>query len=317
MGIRRMIGQALRRLSTKLLPLIAYVSLVFGRHRKMSSDPGQVIEIRQRGSEVTVVSFAGIAALHGGMVNFEFTELLRKLAWEPNVVFVRDPLCACYHLRPDGTKGGLDYYADEVARAVASTGAKHVVAIGTSIGGMAALNFGTRLGFEQVIAFSPTWPPERYMLDRSLAARWKRIKLLFREPAVFVERMMLAQMAYVSARRLLRTVGKKGILDLEDELSRAKTLPRISMLHGRGCEPDVATADAIERITGAEIVALPTSMHNSSAHLKRTGELVPVILDRVEACMRERGLTPSRTAPKSPERVSDRPLDTSAQAVSS
>lgn len=314
MGIRRMIGQFLRSISTKMLPFIAYVSLIFGRHRKVPSDPGQVIEIRQRGSDVTVVSFAGIAALHGGMVNFEFTELLRKLSWEPNVVFVRDPLCACYHLRPDGSPGGLDYYAEEVRKAVASTGAKHVVGIGTSIGGMAALTFGTRLHFDQVIAFSPTWPPERYLLDGSLRARLGRLKMLFREPAVFVERILLAQMARVSARRLARAVGKKNILDLEAELAKAETLPKISMLHGRGCEPDVATAAAIQRITGAEIVALPTSMHNSSAHLKRTGGLVPAILTRVEASLKERGLAPTRATRATTERR-EHAVEATAQTV--
>lgn len=314
MGLRRMIGQFLRNLSARMLPFIAYVSLIFGRHRRVGNDPGQVIEIRQRGSEVTVVSFAGIAALHGGMVNYEFTELLRKLSWEPNVVFVRDPLCACYHLRPDGTPGGLDYYAEAVESAVRSTGAKHVVAIGTSIGGMAALTFGSRLAFDQVIAFSPTWPPERYFLDGSARARLERIRLLFREPGVFFERLLLAQMARVSARRLERTVGRENILDLEKALASSTTLPRISMMYGRGCAPDVATAEALHRITGAEIVALDTSMHNSTAHLKRTGQLVPAILERVDSCARARGLVPARAARSEVARP-DRAVDATPQTV--
>jgi len=314
-GVRRMIGQALRRLSAKLYPLIAYASLVFGRHRKLSADAGQVIEVRQRGSDVTVVSFAGIAALHGGMVNFEFTELLRKLSWEPNVVFVRDPLCACYHLRPDGSTGGLDYYAEQVAAAVRSTGATHVVAIGTSMGGMAALTFGTRLGFDQVLAFSPTWPLERYFLERGFRARLGRLELAIRKPAVYVERILLAQMARISYKRLVRSIGSANILDLEGELAKAAKLPKITLFHGRGCEPDAATADAIRLITNAETIPLDTAMHNSSGYLKHSGGLVPAILGRVEAHRREPAVVESgivRAATPRRDRSSEAPR----QAVS-
>ncbi len=212
MGLRRMMGRALRTLSTRLLPLIAYVSLVLGRKQRVGAQPAQILEIRDRKSDVTIVSFAGIAALHGGMVNFEFTELLRRFAFEPNVVFVRDPLCACYHLRPDGTPGGLEHYAEEVRAAVASLGGRHVVGIGTSIGGMAAIAIGHRLGFDQVLAFSPSWPPPRYMMEPGIEAFLARLRLLFRRPAAFVERALLAQMARVSARRLVETVGEAGIL---------------------------------------------------------------------------------------------------------
>ena len=86
------------------------------------------------------------------------------------------------------------------------------------------------------------------------------------------------------------------------------------MLYGRGCVPDVATAEAIHRITGAEAVALPTSMHNSSAHLKRTGGLVAAILERVESCARDRGLTPSRM-PRGPQSRDERAIEATAQAV--
>lgn len=306
MGIRRLIGKQLRTLSARMLPLIAYFSLIFGRRVRGDGSSVQILEVRDRKSDLTVVSFAGIAALHGGMVNFEFTELLRKFAFEPNVVFVRDPLCSCYHLRPDGSPGGLDYYAAEIDAAVRKLGARHVVTIGTSIGGMAAVAIGHRLGYDQVIAFSPTWPPERYFLERGPKAWLERLRLAVRKPAVLMERLLLAQMARVSAARLHATVGAEGILDLEGELARAGRTPRISVFYGEGCAPDVHTAKALAVVSDAEIVPLTTSMHNSTAYLKRNGRLIPEIVTRVDRRMKERGIVPRVTLPPPAEPAPER-----------
>lgn len=297
MGIRRLIGRSLRSLSARMLPLIAYFTLVFGRKRPAPADAVQILEVRHRGSDLTVVSFAGIAALHGGMVNFEFTELLRRFSCEPNLIFVRDPICSCYHLRPDGSVGGLDYYAAEIDAAVRKLGARHVVTIGTSIGGMAAIAIAHRLGYDQAIAFSPSWPPPRYHLEPGLTAALGRLRLAFRKPAVFMERLLLAQMARVSEARLLATVGREGILDLEGELARTGRTPEITVFYGEGCIPDVKTAQAMSAAASAEVVPLPTSMHNSTAYLKRTGRLIPEILVRVERRMTDRGLIRSSTTP--------------------
>lgn len=300
MGNRKLIGKWLRRITAKMMPLIAYFSLVFGRGRKVPADAGTVIEVRDRGSDVTVVSFAGIAALHGGMVNYEFTDLLKRFAFEPNVVFVRDPLCSCYHLTPEGKPGGLDFYAEVVRDAVQKLGGRQVVAVGTSIGGMAAISLGHRLEFDQVIAFSPSWPPPRYFLERGPRAAWKRLGMLFKNPAAWMERILLAQMARVSARRLHRTVGKAGILDLEAELESAHSLPRITVFYGEGCGPDVLTAQAMARSASAETVALPTPMHNTSAFMKSRGTLIPAIVSRVERRVNERGLVPCESTPPPP-----------------
>lgn len=303
MGIRRVIGQALRKLSSRLLPLIAYFSLVFGRRRRRVGDPAQIIEVRDRGSEVTVVSFAGIAALHGGMVNFEFTEILRRFAFEPNIVFVRDPLCSCYHLRPDGSGGGLDYYTDEVRRAVRRLGGRHVVAVGTSIGGMAAIAVGDRIGFDQVFAFSPSWPPPRYFLERGFGAWVARMRLLLRSPAAYLERLLLAQMAWVSARRLREEVGDEGLLDLEGQLASSRRVPRITVFYGDGCLPDARTAHAIKDVASAELVSLPTPMHNTSAYLRQRGRLISEIVRRVEQRVAERELVPTVSSPPPPMAV--------------
>lgn len=297
MGIRKLIGKWLRRASAQLMPLIAYFSLVFGRRRRVTGDAGTVIEVRDRGSEVTVVSFAGIAALHGGMVNYEFTDLLKRFAFEPNVVFVRDPLCSCYHLTPDGEPGGLDYYAELVDEAVERLGGRQVVAVGTSIGGMAAITLGHRLRFDQVIAFSPSWPPPRYFLEPGPKAAWTRFKMLFKHPAAWLERLLLAQMAFVSARRLEAAVGTAGVLDLEAELERARRVPRITVFYGEGCVPDVRTAEAMARVASAEIVGLPTPMHNTSGYMKANGTLIPAIVSRVESRVAARQLVLNQSTP--------------------
>ena len=146
----------------------------------------------------------------------------------PNLVFVRDPLCACYHIAPDGTPTGLAYYEARVREAVEKLGARHNVAIGTSIGGMAAVAFGHRVGFDQVIAFSPSWPPERYMLDNSLAGLVARAKLLIRRPGAWIERLLLGHMARISAERLRDAVGA-DVLDLEAELATSTSLPDLTV----------------------------------------------------------------------------------------
>ncbi len=299
MGIRKLIGRTLRRVSAAMLPIIAYFTLAFGRRKaRLTADDASVIEIRDRKSDITVVSFAGLAALHGGMVNYEFTNLLRKHGLTPNLVFVRDPLCACYHIAPDGTPTGLAYYEARVREAVEKLGARHNVAIGTSIGGMAAVAFGHRVGFDQVIAFSPSWPPERYMLDNSLAGLVARAKLLIRRPGAWIERLLLGHMARISAERLRDAVGA-DVLDLEAELATSTSLPDLTVYHGEGCEPDVLTAKALCEAADAHVITLPTLMHNSTGYLARRGELVGSVFDRIEVSMHARGLVPHDTIPPS------------------
>ncbi|MFO0696093.1 MAG: hypothetical protein U0230_21195 [Polyangiales bacterium] len=298
MGIRKLIGQTLRRISAALLPLIAYFTLVFGRRRRPTVEADtSILEVRDRGSDVTLVSFAGLAALHGGMVNYEFTNLLRRHGLEANLVFVRDPLLACYHLAPDGGTDGIAYYEGRVREALEKLGSRYNVAIGTSIGGMAALLFAQRCGMDRVLAFSPSWPPERYLLNGSLSVRLRRWKVLFRHPGAFFERLILGQMARISQRTLKRTVGEGAIVDLEAEMKRARRLPKITVYYGEGCDPDVITAGALREAGAAETVALPTAMHNTTAFLKQRGDLVNLILDTVEEGMVADGLTPVKSVP--------------------
>jgi pimeloyl-ACP methyl ester carboxylesterase len=112
-------------------------------------------EVIDNRAETTIVCFAGLALGFAGLPSFEFRKSLGVTGEDFNLLFVRDIRRFWYHLAPDGTPHGLNFYAQAVQTLSQQLGTRYLVTLGVSAGGYAALYFGWRLGAHRIIAFSP------------------------------------------------------------------------------------------------------------------------------------------------------------------
>ena len=260
------------------------------------SSAGDFIEVHDRGSDVTVFAFAGMAAQHGGMVNFEFKSLLRKNGADFNFVFLRDIRCAGYQLTPANQLGGLDFFRAAVERTIEQLGSRINVSLGTSVGACAALEFASRCGLDMAMAFSPTWPPENYDFPAGWRNRLSQLRLLLRSPASFFERFML----FRAGKSTLRVLQARIVDDaLCDPLAayRKYGAPRRTLVYfGEEMDCDRLSATRYATEPGVQLVPLPTERHNTTGVLKRQGRLGREIVDQVHGLAAEiRGIRPGET----------------------
>lgn len=282
--IRRLYESLLRAFGRRALPLLRGLALLAPRRENFAVDEAEdFIEVHDRGADVTVFAFAGMAALHGGMVGYEFRRLLASSGSRYNLVFIRDIRCAGYHYSPTGGHDGLRFYQAAVGETMERLGAARNVALGTSVGAAAALTFGARCSMDLVLAFSPTWPPELYRIDWRPRAWTGHLALILRSPGAFFERLMLARMGGVSHRVLEQTIGLTAITDPLEDYRREGAPEQTCIYYAKGFAADAGSAERFREEPGVELVALPGERHNTTGQLKRAGKLGSEIISRIEA----------------------------------
>lgn len=294
--IRGLYEALLRRLGPRAIPWLRGLALLAPRRRSFSTaETSDFIEVHDRGADVTIFAFAGMAALHGGMVGYEFKRLLASHGGSYNLVFLRDIRCTGYHIAPGGEASGLAFYQNAVEETMERLGAARNVAVGTSVGAAAALTFGARCSMDLVLAFSPTWPPELYRIDWRPRAWPDHLALLARAPGAFLERVMLARMGFATYRMLGREIGARAITDPLRDYRKAGAPERTRIYYAEGFPADAGSATRFGGEPGVELVALAGERHNTTGQLKREGRLGAEIVDQVDASLS--ALRP-KTAPR-------------------
>ena len=108
---------------------------------------------KQNNSKTLVISFAGQGMGIGAMPQFEFLNFLNKQFPNTEKHFYLDKESKWYHKGIDGISTSISetevYLRNEI------NGFDHVIFIGSSAGGYAAILFGSLLNVETVLAFRP------------------------------------------------------------------------------------------------------------------------------------------------------------------
>ena len=237
----------------------------------------QYVEVEDRGSDVTIFSFAGLAALYAGLPSFEFKKMLRSEGEDYNLVFFRDIRRLCYHVTPDGEPGGLDFYEASIREVMSRLGSRHNVAMGVSVGGSAALYFAAKCGMQQVIGFSPGYPLTVY------CSPLNQMRTFFDLPRLVLHPKAYAELAFVtlgtgwSYRQLCRMLGEENLWPVLNAYKAATPRPKATIFYGEKCRPDARQADSFDGLAKVKKVPVPTVYHNCAGFLKDRGELAKVI----------------------------------------
>lgn len=102
-----------------------------------------LVWVDDRGQDVTVVAFSGLAQTHR---IFEWTKSVAEFS--ANFIGVQDVSRRWYQL-------GTDRFAYAAREAVSKVGGKRIIVLGASAGGFAAFLFGRFLGADLILALSP------------------------------------------------------------------------------------------------------------------------------------------------------------------
>lgn len=237
--------------------------------------------IEDRGSDTTVFSFAGGALLFAGQPTFEFRKLLTTHGDDFNLVFMRDIHRLAYHLRPEGGGGGLEFYETEVRRVMNQLKSRRYVALGDSVGGCAAIYYGTRCGMDHVIAMSPPCPFQAYLEPLMQLKAYTDLPLLFRSWEEFYEVAFITFATNFVEMAIKRAVGKDGIWRLPDVYLEAERRPSMTLFYGDRCRPDKRIAMMYKDEPDVHLIGLPTALHNTGAWMKKQGTLGETVLNEI------------------------------------
>lgn len=210
-------------------------------------DGGLVMEAAP-GSDVVICTFGGIQQ-GVGMPVFEFRRILAE--FNADRLFLRDVRQAWYHDGVEGLGKSLPEVEDGLARLLAPYRRK--VFVGNSMGGFAALYFGSRLAADSVIAFAPQTFIGPVSRLRARDFRWRK------------------QMARLHRRWLLRP----HVFDLA-----ALPHPKATVIVGGACREDVLHAENL-RGTGAQITIMPGHDHNFVKAFRDSGDLHSILSNAV------------------------------------
>ncbi|MCL4693368.1 MAG: alpha/beta hydrolase [Candidatus Hydrogenedentes bacterium] len=241
--------------------------------------------IEDRGAETTIFSFAGGALLFAGQPTFEFRKLLTTHGDDFNLVFMRDIHRLAYHLRPEGGPGGLDFYEGEVRRVMDQLGSKRYIALGDSVGGCAAIYYGTRCGMDHVIAMSPPCPFYAYLEPRMQLKAYFDLPLLFRSWEEFYEVAFITFATNFVDMAVRRVVGAEGVWRLPEVYLEAEKRPSATIFYGARCRPDTRIAKMYEGQPDVRLMPLDTAMHNTGAWMKKRGELATALIEDIGAAL--------------------------------
>lgn len=238
------------------------------------------IHIVDRGSDTTIVSFSSVALLHTGQPAREFEAFFRRYGADQNLVFLRDVHRSCYHFTPDGGGDGLAFHEAELRSVLAQLGSTRTIAIGDSGGAAAAIYYGTRLGFDRVVAFSPPFPLRHWISPTAQLYALFNFKLLFREPRIYTEHVVNAIVPVFGMwLRLSLRCGFGKIWKPIEDYCAAPVKPRLTVFYGERSRPESLVVKPLRQFAEVDLRPLPTASHFGMAALARTGRLGPTILE--------------------------------------
>ncbi len=123
-----------------------------------------------REGDTLLITFGGIA--QGiGMARFEFQRMTADLPTK--LVLVRDLSQSWYHADLPDIGAGIHAVAQKLQQVKTEAAPRQVICLGNSMGGYAALLFGSMIAADQVIAFSPQTFLTTWLRLRHGDRRWK------------------------------------------------------------------------------------------------------------------------------------------------
>jgi hypothetical protein len=237
-----------------------------------------------RGSDTTIVSFSSAALLHAGQPTKEFEGFFRRYGRDYNLVFFRDVHRSAYHFTPEGKAGGTAFYEKDLRDTLAALGSTRHIAIGDSAGAAAAIYYGARCGFDQIIAFSPPFPLRHWVSPLAQVRALFDLGLLFREPSAYSEHVVLS---FTPIFWLLLPIGFRcGFRNIWDPIATYAASghpPKLTVFFGEGSRPERRILAPLRGLPDVELRPLATAKHFAMVQLARRGQLaetIMVIVDR-------------------------------------
>jgi hypothetical protein len=202
--------------------------------------------VKAPNSSKTIIAFAGLAQLVGGMMPYNFMQSLSGV--DANLVFVRDPKRTWFN----GPIAGIGVNASEIVAKlksiVAELRTEELYMVGTSSGGFAALAFAGEMGAKRVLAFGPQTNIDLDYLNSVGETRWLRI---------------------------IARITKPQLTDVAQRMRNSNGC-RFDLVIGSRIKLDVEYAERLRDIPQVEIHYV-FSKHNSAMHLKNSGVLTEVL----------------------------------------
>lgn len=141
-----------------------------GFSRELGDQSSSVVADMGGDSRTLLIAFGGLQG-RLAMPAFEFFNSTRGIPVKR--VFVRDLRQAWYHRGLSGEEATLMDVVDSLRELIARSEVERLVVIGNSAGGYAALVFGTLLGADTVVCFSPQTVLDLEVWREMKDARWE------------------------------------------------------------------------------------------------------------------------------------------------
>jgi hypothetical protein len=245
--------------------------------------PPQHKLVMDRGSDTTIVTFSSSAMLYAGQPTREFERFFERHDQGYNLIFFRDLHRSGYHLTPDGDGNGVAFHEAELKEELAKLGSTRHIAIGDSAGAAASMYYGSRLGFERVIAFSPSFPLRHYIGPWEQIRALTDIPLLWREPRAYFEHVTLSLTPFYWLYLAVGwRMGFTGFWDPVEEYRRTEKRPRLTVFYGGRNRAESNILRPIKDLPEVDLRPLPTARHVVMMALARTGKLGPTLRELVE-----------------------------------
>jgi len=211
---------------------------------------GPNISINNVGSSCTLVTFGGIR--NGiGMPQFEFVKSLGTLP--VNRIFVKDTAQAWYQKGIPG-KPSVEQLAEYLKEITKGT---TTLTIGNSMGGFAALLFGTLINANHIIAFAPQTFISQKLRAKHNDTRWsKELSLLHNQKG-----------------------PESRYYDLKSVLNSHSS--NIEIVYGALDKLDTLHAARMESIKGIKVAAEPKGRHNAIVRYRDSGRLEQMVKEKL------------------------------------
>jgi len=239
------------------------------------------MRVEDNGAPITIFIFAGLDVLYAGMARYEFQGVLRKLGVDANLVFLRDSQRAAYFVTPDGQPGGDAFYEQVINEVKERLGSTHHIALGSSIGGTAAIIYGTRCNFDHIISFGAPFEFDVYSRPRRILSSLFDVKKFFVEPSGYWEMLLVTSASLWAVRQLVRRAKLEKVPDILGRYRAQSPRPYISAFYGDTAWPDVEQVERLKEFPEVTLLPVSTGRHNTPVVLKRRGEFADVMVREI------------------------------------
>ena len=273
----------------------------FGDDVEVDANANPHVIVEDRGSDVTIYSFAGMAVLFAGLPVFEFRKLLHERGDDYNLVFFRDVNRSAYLTKPDGTAGGPEFFMEEIDRISKQLGSRYNVALGASAGGAMAFYMALKCDMDQIVTFSPVLTRDVYTDWSYVVRNLGNIPKLIREPQAYAEVSLMTLAALAIKRKIHSKFDNRMWRDVNNMyIEMESPRPLATIYHGERCLPDCVTAQRLAHLEEVKVVPVNTGRHNCAAIIKREGKMGAAVLDEVKRGIEIRGMRPAITEEEAP-----------------